>query len=400
MARNFDRAHEARDVVLVGGGLANCCIALALARFHPELRVTLVESSAEILGNHTWCFHEQDLGARTWSLLQPAVERIWPGYEVSFPDRHRQVSSAYGVITSERLRTVVQRLSDASLKHELVVKDPVASIEPHRVVLQSGREISAAWVIDARGPKVEESTPDSPHTLASSTVLPPTLFQKFLGLELRLAEPSPREIPLLMDATVPQLDGFRFMYILPLEPRRVLIEDTYFSDSSALDEGALRERILSYARAKGYLVEAVIRQEVGVLPMPCRGRAYPEPSSPLCLGYAGGWFHPTTGYSLPLASRVAEVFTLKVDEWRPRLDDLRRLQANQFRFGAFLNRLLQEGFSPEQRWNAFSRFYGFDDRLIARFYALKMTHTDRLRLLCGRPPRGLSLKHWQLGMNL
>ncbi len=389
MARNFDRAHDSRDVVLVGGGLANCCIALALERFHPELRVTLVESNAQILGNHTWCFHEQDLGARVWSLLQPAVERVWPGYEVSFPDRQRHVSSAYGVITSERLRAVVERALHVGPGCELVVNDSVANIEPHRVVLESGRELSAAWVVDARGPKVEESSPDSP----------PTLFQKFLGLELRLAESAPREIPLLMDATVPQLDGFRFMYILPLEPRRMLIEDTYFSDSSALDEGALRERILSYAQAKGYLVEAVIRQEVGVLPMPCRGRAYPEPGSPLRLGYAGGWFHPTTGYSLPLASRVAEVFTLKVDEWRTRLDDLRRLQANQFRFGAFLNRLLQEGFSPEKRWNAFSRFYGFDDRLIARFYALKMTHTDRLRLLCGRPPRGLSLKHWQLGMN-
>ena len=43
-----------------------------------------------------------------------------------------------------------------------------------------------------------------------------------------------------MDATVPQRDGFRFVYTLPFAPDRVLIEDTYYSDGLDLDPAALR----------------------------------------------------------------------------------------------------------------------------------------------------------------
>ena len=43
-------------------------------------------------------------------------------------------------------------------------------------------------------------------------------------------EIAPDVLLVVMDATVPQEDGFRFVYALPLDPDRVLVEDTYFSD--------------------------------------------------------------------------------------------------------------------------------------------------------------------------
>ena len=49
-----------------------------------------------------------------------------------------------------------------------------------------------------------------------------------------------------MDATVPQRDGFRFMYVLPLAEDRLLVEDTTFSDSPRLDQEALRESVHEY----------------------------------------------------------------------------------------------------------------------------------------------------------
>ena len=54
-------------------------------------------------------------------------------------------------------------------------------------------------------------------------------FQKFLGLELEFEAAARARAPLLMDATVPQLGGFRFFYVLPLSPTRLLVEDTRFS---------------------------------------------------------------------------------------------------------------------------------------------------------------------------
>ena len=74
-----------------------------------------------------------------------------------------------------------------------------------------------------------------------------------------------------MDATVPQDDGFRFVYVLPLAEDRVLVEDTCFSDTDILDREALRARALAYAREKGLGPFEVVREEEGVLPLPWTG---------------------------------------------------------------------------------------------------------------------------------
>ena len=76
---------------------------------------------------------------------------------------------------------------------------------------------------------------------------------------------------MLMDATVEQRDGFRFMYVLPLAADRVLVEDTYFSDGIELDAAASRGAIADYVAARGWTVAAVDREETGVLPLPLRG---------------------------------------------------------------------------------------------------------------------------------
>lgn len=52
--------------------------------------------------------------------------------------------------------------------------------------------------------------------------------------------------PIVMDATVAQHDGCRFGQTLPFGPRRVLVEDTYFSDGADLASDTVRERALEY----------------------------------------------------------------------------------------------------------------------------------------------------------
>ena len=73
-----------------------------------------------------------------------------------------------------------------------------------------------------------------------------------------------------MDATVPQADGFRFVYVLPLAEDRVLVEDTYFSDTDLLEREALRERALAYAQEKG-LSPVLGRPRGGGRPAPALG---------------------------------------------------------------------------------------------------------------------------------
>ncbi|MET0410020.1 MAG: lycopene cyclase family protein, partial [Polyangiaceae bacterium] len=49
-------------------------------------------------------------------------------------------------------------------------------------------------------------------------------------------------------------------------------------------------------------------------------------------------------------------------------------------------------FAPAERFHVLERFYRLPEATIRRFYALELSSADRARILCGRPPSGLSLK--------
>jgi lycopene beta-cyclase len=211
-----------------------------------------------------------------------------------------------------------------------------------------------------------------------------------VGLEVELDRPPPLAHPVVMDATVEQIDGYRFLYLLPLGGRRLLAEDTYFADQPSLDRERLRARVRDYLARRGLQVAAVVREESGVLPMPW---ADPGPAldRPLAVGYRGGWFHPATGYSFPVAVRLAERFAAAAPAppSAGALADLRRRHRAQARFARGLNWLLFRAVEPAQRWRVFARFYRLPEPTIRRFYALDTTPLDRARVLAGRPPRGL-----------
>jgi lycopene beta-cyclase len=374
------RASDCFDFVLVGGGLQHALLVLALRQHAPAVRLALVETNASLGGNHTWCFHASDVSRGAESFVAPLVERSWPGHGVCFPTLERRLGSRYAMISSTRLNQVVTEDFARHPDSLLALGVSATAIEPGRVRLSDGRELAARQVSDARGPEQQRTGGAS-------------AYQKFLGLELALDAPSPVQEPLLMDARVSQHAGFRFMYVLPLEPQRVLIEDTYYSESPELDRPALRAEVLAYAAAHGYRVREVLREEIGVLPIPLTQRRPASTTRPLQLGYAGGWFHPTTGYSLPIAVRLAQaIATTESGELERTLERLADEHARQARYCVLLNRLLFGAFGLEAQRNVLERFYRLPEPTIERFYALALSPGDQLRILCGRPPRGLSLR--------
>lgn len=377
---------SAFDYVLVGGGLQNGLIALAVRAQQPAARIAMIERGATVGGNHTWCFHEADVTPDRARWINPLVALRWPGYQVAFPAHARTLDSPYACVTSERL---AHRVAEA-------LALPGSCLLTHSVALEVGAtrvkvstatgallELDAAVVIDARGPD-SFATGHTPTTCG---------WQKFVGQEVVLAAPHGLDRPMLMDATVPQLDGFRFLYLLPLAPDRVLVEDTYFSDRAYLDVSSLRERISAYIAQRGWSVTSVEREEVGVLPLPWKCPA-PATSIPLVAGYAGGWFHPVTGYSFPIASRLAELIASRPANqlFGAELAEHTRAHGRQLPFALRLNQMLFKWFAPDNRYHVLERFYRLPEDLIARFYALEMTTLDRARILIGRPPKGLSFR--------
>jgi lycopene beta-cyclase len=184
------------------------------------------------------------------------------------------------------------------------------------------------------------------------------------------------------------------MYVLPLAPQRVLVEDTYVSRSETLDEAQVTNEIMAYAERIGLRVRAVLRRERGVLPMPSRGVLPRADKSPIVAGYRGGYFHPVTGYSLPMAVRFAEALS-RTDPHcltDSPLDRFARHHTQQLGFLFGMTGILFSWFAPSRRFLALEHFYRLPEELIERFYAAQLTPLDRVRIFWGPLPRGLCWK--------
>jgi lycopene beta-cyclase len=363
------------DLILVGGGLANGLIAWRLHSERPELKILLLEADDTIGGNHTWSFHDGDLdvGQRVW--IAPLVGHRWPRYEVVFPDHARTLESGYASIASSDFARVIA----AALGPSLRTGAAVDALTPTRVRLKSGEVLEARAVIDGRGPQ------------ASSRLA--LGYQTFLGQEVRLSVPHHLTAPVIMDASVEQQGGYRFVYLLPFEPDRILIEDTHYVDTGAWEPERLRANVAAYARARGWEIAEVLREEHGSLPIVLAGDIggfWDDLDGQPASGLRAGLFHSTTGYSLPHAVRLAERIARMPMFDAPALFEAIRAESkkawHEQGFFRLLNRMLFLAGSPDARWRVMSRFYTLPAPLIERFYAARLNLFDKARILSGKPP--------------
>ncbi len=361
------------DLILVGGGLANGLLAYRLRQTRPDLSLLILERGALIGGDHTWSFHSTDLSEAQNAWLDPFVVYRWPGYEVRFPGLTRRLDLGYRAVTAERFRAVLTGALGPALRTGV----DVTEVGARHVTLAGGETIKAGAVVDGRG-----FTP-STHQVDR--------FQSFFGVEVRLEHPHGLRAPILMDATVDQIGAYRFIYVLPFAADVLLVEDTYYTDQSTLDIEALRLRVAAYAEAQGWRIAEILREESGVLPITLSGRMDEAAMNPIAaVGMRASLYHPTTGYSLPDAVRLADLIAalpiLSSDALSALTWSYARGQWRRRGLFRLLNRLLFLAGPATERYKVMRRFYGMPERLIARFYAGNLLPQDKFRLLVGRPP--------------
>jgi len=379
MSVDPNRAHSygsaPRPLVLVGGGLANSLIAYRLSQTRPDLPVVLIERGDALGGNHTWSFHETDIPPATLAWLRPFVVQRWPGQTIRFNERARRFDTPYASISSERLHELVSQAVGEGVRLNSAVRD----IRAEGVDLADGAAIDGVAVIDGRGRAPR-------HRLDLG-------WQKFLGLEIETAEPHGVELPIIMDATVRQTDGFRFIYVLPFGPNRLLVEDTHYSDAAVFDAPTYEAEVLAYAAQSGWRVAQVLRREQGALPIALDGdidALCADMGSIARSGLSAGLFHPTTGYSLPdaalLAERIAAEPVLDARTLPKLVQDHARELWRRRRIYRLLNRMLFHAAKPQERHRVLSHFYRLPQGLVERFYGDRLTLFDKARVLTGRPP--------------
>ena len=368
------------DIAIAGGGLSGALIALALRRRRPDVSVALVEGGPVVGGHHLWSFFASDIAPADRDLVDRMIAARWDnGYDVAFPEYRRTLPTPYRSIASEDLARVV---AEAMPGEAVLTSAPVETLDAGGVTLQDGRRMDAGAVIDARG-----IGPGQLPSLQGG-------WQKFAGQMLELDAPHGLTRPVVMDASVAQHDGYRFVYVLPFGERSLFVEDTYYADDPALDRDALVGRIADYAAAQGWRVTGVSREETGVLPVVTGGDFAAlwrdVPTGVALAGVRAGLFQPLTSYSLPdavrFASHVAALPSLDGPAIAEASHRYARTHWQRGRFYRMLASLLFSAADPGQRYRVLQRFYRLNDALIERFYAGRSTAADMARVLAGRPP--------------
>jgi len=369
-------SQQPADILIAGGGLAGSLIAWRLQQKRPDLTTLLVERGETLGGNHTWSFHSTDVppAAREW--ITPLIEHAWDNQEVRFPAYNRPLETGYCSIPSTRLHDVIA----PSLGTQSIVNGEIDTLDANTVTLATGQELFGKAVIDARGQRGFQNL-----------ILG---YQKFVGCVFRFSKPHGFTRPIIMDATVPQLDGYRFVYVLPYSEDTALIEDTYYADGDNIDTETTIGLLKDYCRGHGLTVADTLHIERGVLPVAMGGdiEAHLAEGTPgvATVGLRAGLFHPLTGYSLPDAVAVADLIASTQDHNGPALAELTHQHAVETwkarSFYRMLSRFLFDAAKPSERYLVMQRFYRLNQGLVERFYAGRSEARDKLRVLAGKPP--------------
>jgi lycopene beta-cyclase len=363
------------DIAIVGGGLAGGLTAYVLSVKRPDLSVRLIDPSATFGGNHVWSFFTSDIAPEDWWIVEPFIDHRWDRYETRFPAHTRRFESPFNSIRSQNFDGHLR----GQLPDDVPVQGEAVELSPTSVYLADQRRITAGGVFDGRG------VADLDHLDFG--------WQKFVGQEYRTATPHGLTHPIVMDATVDQIDGYRFVYALPFADDRIFIEDTYYSDGPEIDREAMAARIKAYAVAQGWEPAELLHQEVGALPVTMGGdfEAYWRSGGDAAkIGVRAALFHGTTGFSLPDAVRTASMISKLDDLSGPAIadaiHDFAKTRWEQGGFYRLLDRMLFRAATPDTRYQVLQRFYGLHPSLIQRFYAGNTTLLDKARILSGKPP--------------
>lgn len=346
-----------KPIIILGGGLWGGLLAYALKKNQPHVQFKLYESGATLGGNHTWSFHESDILPESMKWIKPLVEHSWEGHDLHFPIYSRHISSPYYSISSTKF-------------HEVIAKELGEDL-----ILNSFKDISeieneSSFIIDARNNcHFEEAG-----------------FQNFLGLDIELENDHGINHPILMDAKVEQKDGYRFIYYLPWNHQRLLIEDTRYSINPVNDFSSFKKDILALIAEKGWKIKSILREETGALPIPLSKPIFKEEGKTINLA---GIFHDTTGYSFPDAVKLVELIShssFRFGEVKKLVRFYRDCREEDRAFFRTLNKLMFKASEDHLRYKVFEHFYRLPEPYVKKFYSGQMNVWERMRIFIGKPP--------------
>ena len=386
--------HKHFDIIIAGAGLAGLTLALECVRrpFFQQYKVLLIDRDSKRKNDRTWCFWATNDEIRDMN-----CSRTWP--RAQFFGSSKEVPMDMGAYRYCMVRGIdFYNRADQELGRAENVQRLQADISridaATGTVYTSEGNFTGNWVFNSAItnapllPKADELYPAPP--LSQIAAIRPDeryswLLQHFKGWIIETEKPTfdPEKIT-LMDYRIEQKGETRFMYVLPFDDKRALVEFTVFSP--ALCEAGEYEQVLrSYIHKELNISEFTVEEEeFGVIPMSDYPLPWRQNGHEIPIGTVGGFVKPSSGYAFKRTQRKMRAF---VDAWEKTGTPDPAIMRSPRRFrmlDSIMLRVLSDRLLPGHV--LFTRlFQRLNAPLVFRFLDEDATFAEILRLLTAPP---------------
>lgn len=276
------------DYVIAGTGCAGLSLAIHLLHSGAadNKKILLVDRAPKKTNDKTWCFWETNPG-----IFEPLVHKRWNQLAVYGEGMSR--TEAITPYTYKMIRSIdFYDYCHNQIRAHPAFEWQYGEISEVRTLLHNGllvidtEVISGDYIFTSVLPEELKSEAGHCH-----------LLQHFKGWLIETSESIfDPHMATLMDFSIPRQEDTAFMYVLPLNEKKALIEYTVFGNRPFPQEEyekVLKDYISRKIGTEHYMV---LEQEYGVIPM----TSYPFPAQKgriVFVGAAGGQIKASTGYA-------------------------------------------------------------------------------------------------------
>ncbi|MBS4043581.1 MAG: hypothetical protein KGZ59_07175 [Chitinophagaceae bacterium] len=289
------------DYIITGSGASGLSLLYKILnnKHLSKKNILVIDSSEKINNDRTWCFWEnqasdfESIVFCKWNNIKMNGTLSENNYNI-LPYQYKMIR---GIDFYEFVLNYCKSFQNISFLKANVLK--IENLENKAIVTTSDAVYSATYVFNS----IVFNT--------ASHITSNSLLQHFKGIEIETEENNfESDIATFMDFNIPQTHGHSFVYVLPINEKRALVEYTVFSKSTITDDeynSGLVDYIKNNLQLNHY---KIIHEEKGVIPM--TDYVFPLHNKNIInIGTAAGWVKASSGFAFSnIQKRTKQIVSL------------------------------------------------------------------------------------------
>lgn len=305
------------DYIIAGAGCAGLSLLMRMMQnpFFDNKKILVIDKQQKNKNDRTWCFWEKDA-----DIFEPIVYHRWPQlnfYSNTFSSSLHITPYQYKMIRGIDFYNHVLQCA-SSKKNIVFLYDDVKKLYSEN---NKGFAETSSGIFSAEYVFSSLLNDDFSFMLKKENNQKPkgiyTLLQHFKGWVIETdTDVFDANAATFMDFRVPQQYGTTFVYVLPVSPRKALVEYTLFNEEilphEKYDE-ALRDYIKNYLNINSY---AITEEEYGIIPM--SNFCFKEQNENVInLGMAGGQTKASSGFTFKFIQKQTRNIIEQLQQQQP-----------------------------------------------------------------------------------